>query len=491
MGWAVIPHDPIFYFHHNGLDRLRRQWQAKHAYLKPMAYGYPIHAPAYTAAYGTKVGLRDCLGCSAYDAGFTKEILLGTADESLNALPLSGDDHGWVTNEDLLCVLDDVYTFDVISEGPSPAGGGAVAPPVGVSGLAGGIEACDEGDYYAAAFLATLLLALVAVAGWAGGLAWLAGTANSLTARAAPLLILASAFCAGLMSMTAGDLAHRGVPTTTVGAVCGLVGNLLFVALMTAEQPSERPPTQRLLLQGVVGGLLPHLAFFSISHAGLAVANCVMFTMPLWTAVFASLLGGAPWGTRDAMLSAVSLTGVWLVARPTGAVSFSFVGVSAGLGFGACGGLLNVLLGSPSLRGASPSLVSAWQLGATALFAAPSLIALDAPLGDAQCSGSLFLHLGLTGVLMFATSWLRVIGLQRATSSAVATLLYTEIVWAFAFDVLVFLTHPDGLQYAGAGLIIGGATIFALLPEVKSAPARAAEYDIAMNEANEGEDDDP
>ena len=77
MGWAVLPHDPLFYFHHNGLDRLRRQWQAAHRDLKPMAYGYPVDAFAYTAAYGTRVGLRDCLGCTAYDAGFTKELLLG------------------------------------------------------------------------------------------------------------------------------------------------------------------------------------------------------------------------------------------------------------------------------------------------------------------------------------------------------------------------------------------------------------------------------
>ena len=113
MGWAVIPHDPIFFFHHNGLDRLRRQWQARHAHLKPMAYGYPIASPGYVATYKTPVGLRDCLGCTAYQAGFTKELLLGTTDAELNALPLSD---GWLTNEDLLCVIDDLYTFDVILE---------------------------------------------------------------------------------------------------------------------------------------------------------------------------------------------------------------------------------------------------------------------------------------------------------------------------------------------------------------------------------------
>ena len=113
MGWAVIPHDPIFFFHHNGLDRLRRQWQARHAHLKPMAYGYPIASPGYEATYKTPVGLRDCLGCTAYQAGFTKELLLGTSDAEVDALPISD---GWLTSEDLLCVIDDLYTFDAILE---------------------------------------------------------------------------------------------------------------------------------------------------------------------------------------------------------------------------------------------------------------------------------------------------------------------------------------------------------------------------------------
>ena len=92
-------------------------------------------------------------------------------------------------------------------------------------------------------------------------------------------------------------------------------------------------------------------------------------------------------------------------------------------------------------------------------------------------------------ITQVATSWARTLGLQRARSSAVAALhrdrveprlarhphphphphpgqvaalLYTEIVWSFAFDVLVFSTQPDVMQLGGAGLIIGGAAVNAL-----------------------------
>ena len=62
------------------------------------------------------------------------------------------------------------------------------------------------------------------------------------------------------------------------------------------------------------------------------------------------------------------------------------------------------------------------------------------------------------------TTWTRTLGLQRASSSTVATLLYTEIGWCFAADVLVLAMQPDSLQLAGAALIAGGAAVFALAP---------------------------
>ena len=125
MQFATVPHDPLFYFHHCGLDRLRRQWQARNERVRPMAYGYPTESIAYTEVFGTPVGLHDCLGCTSYDAGFTKELLLGTSNPEYASLPLSD---GWLTPADLLCVLDDIYTYDVLTEGEEGGGeeGGAL-----------------------------------------------------------------------------------------------------------------------------------------------------------------------------------------------------------------------------------------------------------------------------------------------------------------------------------------------------------------------------
>lgn len=68
MQFALVPQDPFFFFHHCGLDRLRRQWQARNERVRPMAYGYPAASTGYTEAFGTPVGLYDCLGCTAHEA---------------------------------------------------------------------------------------------------------------------------------------------------------------------------------------------------------------------------------------------------------------------------------------------------------------------------------------------------------------------------------------------------------------------------------------
>jgi len=118
MQLALVPQDPFFYFHHCGLDRLRRQWQARNERVRPMAFGYPTESIAYTEAFGTPVGLYDCLGCTAHQAGFTAEAVLGTSSEYRD-LPLS---EGWLTPADLLCVLDDLYTYDVLLDDDDDSG---------------------------------------------------------------------------------------------------------------------------------------------------------------------------------------------------------------------------------------------------------------------------------------------------------------------------------------------------------------------------------
>ena len=310
--------------------------------------------------------------------------------------------------------------------------------------------------------------------------AWQASHPQAVAAA----FVAASACVAAFMSLASSALSRRGVPTPTTAAACGAVACVLSLGLTVVQVGSRglsgaAPPCGApLVAVCALGGVLPHLAFLSISRSGLAVANCLMFTMPLWTSGFSAFFAGHAFGARDVVLSSVSMLGVVLVTQPpplwestVAATPFSPTGVAAGLAFGACGGGLNVLIHAPSLRTAQPTMLTAYQMAATVALALPALMGAgsNAPgyavLGGLHVSPALLGLLGLVGVLQTGQRLLRTVGLQRARSPTVAMVLYTEIAWAFALDVLVLGSSRNAGQFAGAALIIGGAVAHAVLPE--------------------------
>lgn len=93
--------DPPIWLHHAGGDRLRMQWQFRNAHLRPTAYNYP----AISAYNLTDTALDTCVGCAAYNLGFSAGLVDGTAT-------------GTYTAGDVLCAgdLERLYTYDVILE---------------------------------------------------------------------------------------------------------------------------------------------------------------------------------------------------------------------------------------------------------------------------------------------------------------------------------------------------------------------------------------
>jgi len=286
----------------------------------------------------------------------------------------------------------------------------------------------------------------------------------------APAMVAGSAFLAAVMSLQAGKLSVAGVPSFTTAAVCGAVAASVCVLWegMFPHLPAgsgQGSYSVAWAAQSFLGGLLPHLAFFAISRAGLAVANTLMFTMPLWTGIFAWLCLGKPWRTSDVMGSVLAMLGVVLVTKPpmlfagsTGATAaFSATGCAAGLAFGACGGALNLLV-SAKLRGASPATLTAGQMAMALGLSVPMLVrARGSLLGGTTLFGPAGARLVSVGLLMAAMNLLRTLGMQRAKSTAVATLLYTEIAWCFLFEVAFLTGQCAPLQLLGAALIVSGA----------------------------------
>ena len=295
-----------------------------------------------------------------------------------------------------------------------------------------------------------------------------------------------SALVAGLMDLQAGRIQDLdGLPGPVVTLSSGLVTMVLCTVVVAADGcPTASDAGWSLtLLQALLGGVMPHLAFFAIPLIGLAVAECVMFTMPLWTGIFTLLLDAdaSPWGMRDYALALYSLVGVVLIARPwAGDAAPPLVGLAAALGFAMCGGLLNVLIKATALRRTDPWLLGATQGGAT--FAVALVLWAATTVADGESSTAEILdgmktptaaRLFLIGHLFVLTNQTRTLGLQRARSTVVATLLYTQVAWGFVFDTAINGTRPAPAQYAGALLIVGACGLPPVLAEA-AARARAS-----------------
>ena len=102
---SAAGYDPLFWFHHAGVDWLRRTWQHNNEQLRPWAYGYPVRS-GYAYA---NTGLYDCSGCQACQLGFDADHFeqLGRFKGTANAA-------------DVLCgVVDTLYTYDTLIAQPA------------------------------------------------------------------------------------------------------------------------------------------------------------------------------------------------------------------------------------------------------------------------------------------------------------------------------------------------------------------------------------
>jgi len=76
--------------------------------------------------------------------------------------------------------------------------------------------------------------------------------------------------------------------------------------------PSKLNP---MLKRGLYGGIANCCAYYAVSTLDLGVANCIMFTMPLWTAVLAYAKLDKTWGATDLVLAMSCMLGTVLVSE--------------------------------------------------------------------------------------------------------------------------------------------------------------------------------
>jgi len=98
------------------------------------------------------------------------------------------------------------------------------------------------------------------------------------------------------------------------------------------------------------------------------------------------------------------------------------------------------------------------------------------------------IFLGICGFLM---QFLLTAGLAHEKSSRATNMVYTQVIFALAFDKLVFDTTPDGWSIVGSSLVLGSALYIAVHKESSKANdvgPEGGEEEAALITANGGEE---
>lgn len=266
--------------------------------------------------------------------------------------------------------------------------------------------------------------------------------------------------------------------------------------------PFGRPEVRKLLVLRSTGGFFGAFGlYYSLEYLPLADATVITFLAPIVACWACSILIHEPFSRPEQIAGVVSFVGVVLIARPASLIPGSSDSGATG-GSGSPDGLptsanaTSNALDSQGLTKATPAqrltavgfaligvcgaacayttirwigkrahplisvtYYSAWTtiVSAVALLVIPG-VDFKLPANPRQWCYLIFL--GVTGFVM---QFMLTAGLSHDRSSHATNMVYTQMLFALAFDKLVFNTSPGLLSIAGSSLILGSALYIAVL----------------------------
>ncbi|KAJ2558038.1 hypothetical protein EV175_000995 [Coemansia sp. RSA 1933] len=223
-----------------------------------------------------------------------------------------------------------------------------------------------------------------------------------------------------------------------------------------------------LVLRGAAGAFGNACFFYAVTKMTLADATVVFFTSPVFSAVFAYVILGEPYGVFDRVASVVCLLGIVLVLKPS-------------MVFGEGPILLEVPSTGSQSRGAAAALVGAMsgalaycavrKVGRTVhsivhvvyfgvLSLVGSLVAMylgvqSTPPVRMPASTREWTLMAILGTFAFLGQVLLNRGLQLAPAGPGTLMRNLDVVFAFLFGITLFGEIPDRIGVAGAVVIVG------------------------------------
>ncbi|HLA63840.1 MAG TPA: DMT family transporter [Rhodothermales bacterium] len=275
------------------------------------------------------------------------------------------------------------------------------------------------------------------------------------------LMVLSALGFSG-MSLFVKLAAHTLPTMEIVFARSVLMAAVTYGLLHRRGLPARGVNRPLLFARAAIGSTALSLLYFALGRLPLGDATTIHYTAPIWTALTASLLLGERVGPRVAGSIALSLAGVLLVARP----SFLFgtdgalegIGVLAAVGGSVLSGIAYTLV--RRLRTTDAPLVIVFWLSAVGALGAFPFALGGWAMPDAQTWAYLAAAGGMTLVGQVALTY----GLHRLPAGRATAVGYVQILFAFAWSMLVFDVHPDAGSILGALVVLTGVLLVGAPP---------------------------
>ena len=289
---------------------------------------------------------------------------------------------------------------------------------------------------------------------------------DNATLRALPLMIVAMAL------IPAGDTAGKvltsanGVSPLFVAWSRFALGALLIAPFAVSAMPIRLFGDWRVWLRALmlVGGITSILT--ALQTEPIANVFGAFFVGPILSWVFSVWLLREPFSWARLGLICFGFVGVLLVVKPG-------FGMTTGLGFAVMAGLFYgayLVMSRWIADLARPRAMLLSQLVIGAIVLAPPGV-LHWPEMTTPIAGLTF----VSAAASMLGNFLLIIAYRRAEASRMAPFVYTQLVWATVFGLLIFGVIPDAMALAGLGLLLVSGLASLLVPQGR-APSSATRH---------------
>ncbi|XP_047473925.1 solute carrier family 35 member G1-like [Penaeus chinensis] len=295
------------------------------------------------------------------------------------------------------------------------------------------------------------------------------------------MAVLSSLFFS-LCSLIVKVLADVSPMELAVFRFVGILLPTLPLLIRRGDPPFPRGRRLMLMLRGLVGATSLMLQFYAFRHMPLADASVIVFSVPVFVAVFARVFLGEPCGLFHGVVILLTLAGVILIARPPllfGSLSDAYTtenwwGAAAAISGTVVAANVYVIL--RVLKGLHFSVIMT-NFALVALVLTPLVSWF---IGDGcvpRCGNERYLILAI-GIFSFGGQILLTKALQLEQAGPVSIARTADVVFAFIWQAIFFQEFPDSLSLMGALLVTSCVFLTGLrkwvisLPETSSARRR-------------------